>query len=113
MSQFDRSELVYLAEMCYKDLRYEDVISYMKGVIKMKTPRNFEERNMIFYSFTYLKQPFLRSYVYFNDSGVDQKLQKVIKKKAKIEINRICNEIFEFLDSTCIKIDTNTEAIDL
>ena len=37
MSQFDKSELVSLAKTCYENGRYEDVISYMKEVIKMGT----------------------------------------------------------------------------
>ena len=37
MSQFDRSELVSLAEKCYENGCHEDVIRYMKEVIKMAT----------------------------------------------------------------------------
>ena len=47
MSQFDRSELVSLAEICYENGRYEDVISYMKEVIKMGTPLNSKEIYMV------------------------------------------------------------------
>ena len=45
MSQFDRSELVSLTERCFENDCFDDVTSYMKEVIKMGTPLNFEERN--------------------------------------------------------------------
>ena len=48
MSQFDKSELVSFAERCEQKGCYDDVISYMKEVIKMGTPLNYEERRIIF-----------------------------------------------------------------
>ena len=44
MPQFDRSELVLLAKICYENYRHEDVMSYIKEVIKMGTPLNPEEK---------------------------------------------------------------------
>ena len=41
MFQFDRSELVSLAESCDQNRNYVDVIDYMKEVIKMGTPLNY------------------------------------------------------------------------
>ena len=58
MSQFDRSELVSLAESCYENDVFRDVINYMKEVIKMGTPLNFKERSLIFDSYHWLKDQF-------------------------------------------------------
>ena len=111
MSQYDRSELVSLAKICQENGRHEDVISYMKEVIKMGTPLNFEERGMVFYSYNELVLPYVNSVIYCDDSRVEAKLQKEISQKAKSETNRICDEAIELLDSYWIKRDTNIEAV--
>ena len=77
MSELDRIELVSLAERCYENDCYEDVISYMKEVIKMGTPLNFEERNMIFFSYERLILPYVNLFVFPEDSSFsDEKLRK-------------------------------------
>ena len=111
MSQFDRSEFVSLAKVCDESCRYEDVISYMKEVVKMGTPLNFEEREMLFYSYSQLALPYITSIISFDDSSVDAKLQIEINQKAKPETSRICNEAIELLNSYWIKRDTNIEAV--
>ena len=89
MSQFDRSELVSLAKICFGNGRYEDVISYMKEAIKMGTPLIAEERQIIFYSYYGLVRPYIDSIIYCDASSVEAKLQKEISQKAKLETNRI------------------------
>ena len=111
MSQFDRSELVSLAKICNENGRYEDVISYMKEVIKMGTPLNFEERGMVFYNYNELVLPYVNSIIFCGDSNVEAKLQIEISLKAKSEINRICDKAIELLNNNWIKRDTNIEAI--
>ena len=111
MSQFDRSELMSLAEICCKNGRYEDVISYMKEVVRMGTPLNLEERKVVFYSYDYLLQPYIDSIISCDNSCVEAKLQKEISQKAKSETNRICDEAIELLDSYWVKRDTNIEAV--
>ena len=111
MSQFDKNELVSLAEICYENGRYEDVISYMKEVIKMGTPLNFKERGMLFYSYRELMLPYINSITTCDNSSVEAKLKIEISQKAKSETNRICVEAIELLDSYWIKRDTSNEAI--
>ena len=111
MSQFDRSELVSLAEICYENGRHEDAISYMKEIIKMGTPLNSEERDMVFYSYCKLVVPYIDSIISCDDSNVNEKLQIEISQKAKLVTNRICDEAIELLDSYWIKRDTNVEAV--
>ena len=111
MSQFDRSEFVSLAKTCYKSCRYEDVICYMKEVIKMGTPLNFEERIMLFYSYSQLELPYITSIISFDDSSVDEKLKIEISQKAKPETSKNCDEAIELLNSYWIKRDTNIEAV--
>ena len=77
MSQFDRSELVSLAKKCYENGCHEDVISYIKELIKMGTPLNFEERHMIFFSYERLILPYVNLFVFPEDSSFsDEKLRK-------------------------------------
>ena len=99
MSQFDRSELVSLAKLCYENGRYEDVISYMKEVIKMGTPLILKERDMVFFSYIWLVVPYIDSIISCDNSSVEAKLQKEIRQKAKSETNRFCDEAIELLHS--------------
>ena len=112
MSQFDRNELVNLAEKCSEKGCYEDVISYMKEVIKMGTPLNYKERNMVFYSYNDLILPYVNLYdSYKYSSYSDEKLRREINLKAQSVTNRISDEIIQLLNSYWIKRDTNIEAV--
>ena len=112
MSQFDRSELVSLAERCYENNCHKDVISYMKKVIKMPTPLKYGERCILFYSYDYLILPYLDLYSSANNSSFpDEKLRKEIKLKAQSETNRLSNDAIRLLDSNEVKSDTSIEAV--
>lgn len=91
MSQFDRSKLMSLAKTCRDNCRYEDVISFMKKVIKICTPFNFGERGLLLDSYQQLKQPYLYS---FDDSSLDEKLQREINLKAKSKQKDYVTKLF-------------------
>ena len=110
MTKFSRDELISLSKICHKNNCHHDVISYMKEVIKMGTPLNFHEREMLFNSYDELIRPYMLSFDSSGESGVDEKLQKEINRKAKLKVNRLCNEVIKLLDSDCVKSDTSIEA---
>ena len=100
MSQFDRSELVSLAERCFENDCYKDVIHYMKEIIKTGTPFNSIERHMIFLSYDKLILPYVNLYSIPEDSSFhDEKLLKEINLKAQSKANRVSDEAIELLDS--------------
>ena len=110
MSQFDRSELVSLAKRCFEKKCYDDAISYMKEVINMATPLNYEERRIIFVGYNNLIHPYVNLYVSpENSSFPDEKLRREINSKAQSETNRLSDEIIQLLNQ--LKRDTNIEAV--
>ena len=111
MSQFDRSELVSLAELCYQNDNCINAISYLKEVIKMGTPLTFRERIFIFDSFNSLKQPFFDTYNSSKGSKLNEKLRGELQTKAKTATNRISDECIELLDSYWVKRDDSNDAI--
>ena len=112
MSQFDRNELVNLAEKCSEKGCHEDVISYMKEVVKMGTPLNYKERNMVFYSYNELILPYVNLYdSYKYSSYSDEKLRREINLKAQSVTNRISDEIIQLLNSYWVKRDNNIKAV--
>ena len=89
MSQFSRSELVSLAELCYHNYLFNDAISYMKEVMKMGFPLNYRERLYIFGSYLSLKKPLLNTYYSYEGSNLNEKLREELQTKEKTAINRI------------------------
>ena len=45
MSELNKTELVTLAEKCYDERQYTNVIIYLKEVIRLKHPLNYFERS--------------------------------------------------------------------
>ena len=111
MSQFDRSELVSLADFYFKNKHYSDVLGCMKKVIKMGTPLNFQERILIFDSYYWLKDPFYKTLRASKGSKLTEQLSEEVQTKAKTAITRICDEAIELLDSYWIKRDDSNEAV--
>ena len=111
MSQFDRSELVSLAESCYQNDVFRDVIDYMKEVIKMGTPLNFYERILTFDSYSLLIKPFFNNFYSWQNSNLNDKLRTELQTKARTAINRICDEAIQLLDSYWVKRDDSNEAV--
>ena len=64
MSEFDRSELITLAESCFQNGLFSDVTSYMKEVIKMGTPLSYNERRLTFDSYQILKKTIFNNYYF-------------------------------------------------
>lgn len=110
MSQFNRNDLISLANICHKNGLYHDAISYMKEVTKLGTPLNFEERDVLFRSCDKMIKPYVYSHDSSGKSGVDEKLQREINQKAKSKVYGLCDEVIQLLDSECVKSDTNIEA---
>ena len=112
MSQFDRSELVSLAKWFYEKDCYDDAISYMKEVINMATPLNYEERRIIFVGYINLIRPYVNLYVSPESSSLpDEKLRREINLKAQSETNRLFDDAIQLLNSYWVKRDTNIEAV--
>ena len=110
MTQFNRNELISLAKICHENNRHQDAISYIKEVLKTGSPLNFHEREMLFKSYDKLIDPYVFSFDSSGKSGVDEKLQKEINRKAKLKVFRLCNEVIKLLDSDWVKSDTSIEA---
>ena len=111
MSQFDRSELVSLAECYFQNGAYNDVIGYMKKVIEMVTPLNFHEKGLVFDSYNSLKKPYINTYYPFNRCSLNEKLSREVRKKSDTAINRICDEAIELLNSYLVERDVSNEAV--
>ena len=112
MSQFDRIELVSLAERYFEKDCYKDVIHYMKEIIKTGTPFNSIERHMIFLSYDKLILPYVNLYAIPEDSSFpDEKLRREINLKAQSETYRISDDAIQLLNSYEVKRDTNIEAV--
>ena len=59
-------------------------------MIKITTPHDFVERDMLFYS---INKPILLciiSFISFDDSSLDKKSRKKMNEKAAFETNRMC-----------------------
>ena len=111
MPQFDRSELVSLAELSFQNGLFNDVITYMKQVIKMGTPLNCDERQIIFWSYIELKRPFYDVLDSYKDLNLSDNVRRELKTKAKEEINRIRDEVIKLLESYWVKGDDSNEAV--
>ena len=109
--ELTRSELVSLAKLMYQNDLYSDVIGYMKKVIKMKTPLNFEEIHILFSSYILLKEPFVTTFNSCEGSILDKKLCEELQSKLKAAIDMISNEAIQLLDSDLVKRDTSKESI--
>ena len=111
MSQFDRSELVTLAELSYRNGHFSDVIGYIKEIFKKGTPVSYKEERLVVDSCILLKQPFFNTLNFCDDSNLDEKIRGELQTKAKTAINRISNEAIELLDSYWVKRDDSNEAV--
>ena len=111
MSQFDRSELVVLAELSYKNNLFNDAIGYMKEIIKMSTSLKYDERECLLWSYNKLKEPFYDIFYSSKKSNLNEKLQRELQSKAKTAINRICDEFIELLGSYWVRRDGSNESV--
>ena len=111
MSQFDRSKLVSLADLCYQNGLYNDAIGYMKEVIQLGAPLNYEERLTIFWSYNMLKRPFYDILYSCKDLNLNNYIRIELLTKAATAINRICDEAIELFNTCWIKRDDSKEAV--
>ena len=111
MSQFDRSELVVLAELSYKNNLFNDAICHMKEAIKMSTPLGYDERECLLWSYNKLKEPFYDIFYSSKKSNLNKKLRGELQTKAQTAINRISDEFIELLDSYWVKRDESKDAV--
>ena len=83
----------------------------MKEVIKMATLLNYGERQIIFWCYTKLKQPFYDILNSCEESNLNDNIRIELQTKAKTAINKMCDEVIELLDDYWIKRDDSNEAV--
>ena len=112
MSNFDRKDLVSLAKISYDIGLYSDSIDYMKQVIKMSTPLNKDERNLLFFNYMemirHLEEVCQEK---LDKKNVHERLHSELLDKVNLKHGKICDEAIELLDSYWIKRDKNLESV--
>ena len=115
MAELTREELIYMAKVCEQTERFDDMLDYMKKVLKFDQELSIEERNLL-------------SVAYKNSVGTKRtswrildtlekkeeakgesegesnhlKLVRDFKKKVEQELDNICDEIISTLDDKLI-----------
>ncbi|EGR30543.1 hypothetical protein IMG5_129610 [Ichthyophthirius multifiliis] len=111
-----REELIYMSKISEQTERFEDMLDYMRQVVKLDQELSIEERNLL--SVAYKNSVGSRRTAWRAISSIEQKeeakgsknlnLLKEYKKKIEAELSQFCNNILELLDVHLIpKAKTN------
>jgi 14-3-3 protein epsilon len=113
-----REELIYMAKISEQTERFEDMLDYMKKVVKTDQDLSVEERNLL--SVAYKNTVGSRRTAWRAISSIEQKeeskgsknlnLLRDYKKKIEQELSNFCNDILSLLDSHLIKRASNSES---
>jgi hypothetical protein len=127
MNNLDRDQLIYMAKVCEQSERFEDMLLYMKEVLKLGVSLNAEERNLLSVAYkNFVGVPrsawrVLQSLEEKEKKDVKDRseepdrqtrlnLLKQCKKDTEIELSNICKEIIQSIDNVCLKkADENGE----
>ena len=109
MSFFDRKELISLAKISFEIGLYRDAIDYMKQVIKMATPLSYDERDLIFKSYSCLKENLLNCRKKLNCTN--EHLHRELRARINYKLEKICEEAEKITENYWIKRDENAEAV--
>lgn len=109
MSQ-NREEHIYMAKVCEQTERFDDMLDHIKHVLHTDNELSVEERNLL--SVAYKNSVGTRRTAWRVLSSIETKeeakgsahlvLLREYKKKIESELDRICNEIINFLDKKLI-----------
>ena len=111
MSENNRSELIDHAKLCYKLKRWEDTIDCLKKVLKMDTPLNYEERELLCSAQCEKPSSLIQTWGSLQNHSKDNILVKNLIEKIEQEITEYCDNAIEFLDDDSIKKDKHVDAI--
>ena len=111
MSDFDREELISLANVSHNLGLHEDSINYWKQVIKMSTPLNYDERGSVYSNYMCMRKNLYKCPDSLKCMSVENHLRLEIKHKLKSKYDKICDECIELFESYWIKRDENSEAV--
>jgi len=113
-----REELVFLAKVTEQTERFEDMIENVKKIVSQNADLSVEERNLL--SIAYKNSVGSRRTAWRVLKSMEQKDEakggshltqiREYKKKIETELNNICNDILNLLDSTLVKAASNGEA---
>ena len=113
MSYFDRKDLISLAKISSELGLHSDAIDYMKQVIKMSIPFNYDERNLLFSSYDCMRDNLfkLRRKVKRMKPLISENVHQEIAERIDLQFKKVCNEAIELTDNYWIKRDDNARAI--
>jgi 14-3-3 protein epsilon len=109
-----REELIYMAKVCEQTERFEDMLEYMKQVLKIDDSElSVEERNLLSVAYkncvgtkrtSWRILDTLEKKEKAKGEGDQKNLNLVVdfKKKVEKELDKICKEIISTLDDTLI-----------
>lgn len=127
MENLDREQLIYMAKVCEQSERFEDMLAYMKQVLKLNVSLNVEERNLLSVAYkNFVGVPrsawrVLQSLEEKENKDVKDRteepnretrlnLLKTCKEDTEKELSAICKEIIASIDEVCLKkADENNE----
>ena len=113
MSYFDRKDLISLAKISSELGLHSDVIDYMKQVIKMSIPFNYDERNLLFSSYDCMRDNLfkLRRKVKRMKPLISENVHQEIAEKIDLQFKKVCNEAIKLVESYWINRDDDAIAI--
>ncbi len=105
-----REDLIYMAKICEQTERFDDMLKYMKQVLDHKENLSVEDRNLL--SVAYKNSVGTRRTAWRVLSSIETKenakeshqlpLIKEYRSKIEAELDEICNEIINLLDTKLI-----------
>ena len=113
-----RDELIYMSKISEQTERFEDMLDYMKQVVKQNAELSIEERNLL--SVAYKNSVGSRRTAWRALSSIEQKeeqkgsknlpLLKNYKKKIEEELNKFCNDILDLLEKNLVPASSNADS---
>jgi len=113
-----KEELIYMSKVSEQTERFEDMLKYMKQVVQLGHELSVEERNLL--SVAYKNSVGSRRTAWRALEAIEQKeeskggrhtnLIKEFKKKVKEEVDNLCNDVLNLIDSTVLKNSQTAES---
>jgi len=111
------NDLIFLAKIAEQAERYEEMVIYMKRVVKSKAGLNAEERNLLSVAYKNVIGSRRSSWRIVN--SIEQKeIQRgashiapisAYRKRIEIEVGEICDDITQLLEKVLVPAATDTE----
>jgi 14-3-3 protein epsilon len=113
-----REELVYMAKVSEQTERFEDMLNYMKQIVKQGNDLSVEERNLL--SVAYKNSVGSRRTAWRALEAIEQKeeskggrhtnLIREFKKKVKEELDNLCNDVLNLINNSILKNCSSPES---